>query len=159
MKKKLIYSIAVFVIIYLTTVIFKVPAGNLGYLNLASCLILLLLDHNSPAYAALIASASTALADITLGFGQYALCTFILRAIEGFIIALAYKKNWKYPVVCIILGILIILGYVLNDYLMFANLETVLLSLRLNGIQTVISVLIAIFAEKYLRDIKERYLN
>ena len=159
MKRKTVASAVIFILIYLSTVIFKVPVGNLGYLNLADCLILTLLTHNSPAYAALIASASTSLADLTLGYGQYALCTFILRAVEGYLIAMAHKKNWKYPVVCIILGILIMLGYVVMDYLMFGKLETVVMSLRLNGIQMAVSVIIAIVAERYLTDIKERYLK
>ena len=159
MKKKIIASIVIFLVIYLTTVLFKVPIGNLGYLNLSDCLILVLLTHNSPAYAALIASASTALADVTLGFGQYALYTFLLKAVEGYIIALAHKKNWKYAIVCIILGILIILGYAACDYLLYGNMETVLLSLRFNGLQVIISVIIAIVAEKYLADIKDRYLK
>ena len=77
----------------------------------------------------------------------------------AYLTALGYDKHWKNEVVYIILGILNVVGCSLCDYMLFGTVETLLRSLRIYSVQSLISVVIAIMANRYTKDIKDRYLK
>ena len=150
----------IFAAIYLVAVIFRFDRGLTSHVNLADALIMILLTHSEPPYAAMVAGLSTALADITRGFGYYAPYTFIIKGLGGYLTALGWRKHWKNETVCIIVGILNVIGYSLRDYQIFeVHTERLLQSLAVNGIITAVSVMAAILANRYCADIKDRYLK
>ena len=160
MKKRIITHLIIFAVIYLVAAVFRFDRGLISYVNLSDALIMILLTHSEPPYAAIIAGLSTALADITAGFGYYAPYTFIIKGISGYLTALGWRKHWKNEAVCIIVGILNVIGYSLRDYLIFeVHTERLLQSLAVNGIIMAVSVIAAIIANRYCATIKDRYLR
>ena len=159
MKKKVLTHLAVFTIIFVIAAIYRAESGNVRYINFTDAVIMVLLTHADAPYAAITAGLATSLADIATGYGYYAPYTFILKGITAFLIALGHHKHWKNEAVCIILGILNVVGCSLCDYMLFGTVETLLRSLRIYSVQSLISVVIAIMANRYTKDIKDRYLK
>ncbi|MBQ1304623.1 MAG: ECF transporter S component [Erysipelotrichaceae bacterium] len=157
MKKKVLTHLALFAVIFILAILYRSVSG--GFINLSDAMIMILMTHSVAPYGAITAGLATSLADIVTGHGYYAPYTFIIKGIMAYLTALGYDKHWKNEVVCIILGILNVVGCSLCDYMMFGTVETLLRSLKIYGVQSLISVVIAIMANRYTKDIKDRYLK
>lgn len=157
MKKKVLTHLALFAVIFILAILYRSVSG--GFINLSDAMIMILMTHSVAPYGAITAGLATSLADIVTGHGYYAPYTFIIKGIMAYLTALGYDKHWKNEVVCIILGILNVVGCSLCDYMLFGTVETLLRSLRIYSVQSLISVVIAIMANRYTKDIKDRYLK
>ena len=157
MKKKVLTHLALFAVIFILAILYRSVSG--GFINLSDAMIMILMTHSEAPYRAITAGLATSLADIVTGHGYYAPYTFIIKGIMAYLTALGYDKHWKNEVVCIILGILNVVGCSLCDYMLFGTVETLLRSLRIYSVQSLISVVIAIMANRYTKDIKDRYLK
>ncbi|MBQ2685763.1 MAG: ECF transporter S component [Erysipelotrichaceae bacterium] len=157
MKKKVLTHLALFAVIFILAILYRSVSG--GFINLSDAMIMILMTHSEAPYGAITAGLATSLADIVTGHGYYAPYTFIIKGIMAYLTALGYDKHWKNEVVCIILGILNVVGCSLCDYMLFGTVETLLRSLRIYSVQSLISVVIAIMANRYTKDIKDRYLK
>ena len=157
MKKKVLTHLALFAVIFILAILYRSVSG--GFINLSDAMIMILMTHSMAPYGAITAGLATSLADIVTGHGYYAPYTFIIKGIMAYLTALGYDKHWKNEVVCIILGILNVIGCSLCDYMLFGTVETLLRSLRIYSVQSLISVVIAIMANRYTKDIKDRYLK
>ena len=157
MKKKVLTHLALFAVIFILAILYRSVSG--GFINLSDAMIMILMTHLVAPYGAITAGLATSLADIVTGHGYYAPYTFIIKGIMAYLTALGYDKHWKNEVVCIILGILNVIGCSLCDYMLFGTVETLLRSLKIYGVQSLISVVIAIMANRYTKDIKDRYLK
>ncbi|MBR3351995.1 MAG: ECF transporter S component [Erysipelotrichaceae bacterium] len=157
MKKKVLTHLALFAVIFILAILYRSVSG--GFINLSDAMIMILMTHSVAPYGAITAGLATSLADIVTGHGYYAPYTFIIKGIMAYLTALGYDKHWKNEVVCIILGILNVVGCSLCDYMLFGTVETLLRSLKIYGVQSLISVVIAIMANRYTKDIKDRYLK
>ncbi|MBQ2213387.1 MAG: ECF transporter S component [Erysipelotrichaceae bacterium] len=157
MKKKVLTHLALFAVIFILAILYRSVSG--GFINLSDAMIMILMTHSVAPYGAIMAGLATSLADIVTGHGYYAPYTFIIKGIMAYLTALGYDKHWKNEVVCIILGILNVVGCSLCDYMLFGTVETLLRSLRIYSVQSLISVVIAIMANRYTKDIKDRYLK
>ena len=157
MKKKVLTHLALFAVIFILAILYRSVSG--GFINLSDAMIMILMTHSVAPYGAITAGLATSLADIVTGHGYYAPYTFIIKGIMAYLTALGYDKHWKNEVVCIILGILNVIGCSLCDYMLFGTVETLLRSLRIYSVQSLISVVIAIMANRYTKDIKDRYLK
>ena len=157
MKKKVLTHLALFAVIFILAILYRSVSG--GFINLSDAMIMILMTHSVAPYGAITAGLATSLADIVTGHGYYAPYTFIIKGIMAYLTALGYDKHWKNEVVCIILGILNVIGCSLCDYMLFGTVETLLRSLKIYGVQSLISVVIAIMANRYTKDIKDRYLK
>ena len=157
MKKKVLTHLALFAVIFILAILYRSVSG--GFINLSDAMIMILMTHSVAPYGAITAGLATSLADIVTGHGYYAPYTFIIKGIMAYLTALGYDKHWKNEVVCIILGILNVVGCSLCDYMLFGTVETLLRSLKIYGVQSLISVVIAIMANRYTRDIKDIYLK
>lgn len=156
MKKKVLTHLALFAVIFILAILYRSVSG--GFINLSDAMIMVLMTHTEAPYGAITAGLATSLGDIVTGYGYYAPYTFIIKGIMAYLTALGHDKHWKNEVVCIILGILNVVGCSLCDYMLFGTVETLLRSLRIYGLQSLISVVIAILANRYTEDIKDRYL-
>ena len=157
MKKKVLTHLALFAVIFILAILYRSVSG--GFINLSDAMIMILMTHSVAPYGAITAGLATSLADIVTGHGYYAPYTFIIKGIMAYLTALGYDKHWKNEVVCIILGILNVVGCSLCDYMLFGTVETLLRSLKIYSVQSLISVVIAIMANRYTKDIKDRYLK
>ncbi|MBR2826065.1 MAG: ECF transporter S component [Erysipelotrichaceae bacterium] len=157
MKKKVLTHLALFAVIFILAILYRSVSG--GFINLSDAMIMTLMTNSAAPYGAITAGLAASLADIVTGHGYYAPYTFIIKVIMAYLTALGYDKHWKNEVVCIILGILNVVGCSLCDYMLFGTVETLLRSLKIYGVQSLISVVIAIMANRYTRDIKDIYLK
>ena len=157
MKKKVLTHLALFAVIFILAILYRSVSG--GFINLSDAMIMILMTDSEAPYGAITAGLATSLADIVTGHGYYAPYTFIIKGIMAYLTALGYDKHWKNEVVCIILGILNVVDCSLCDYMLFGTVETLLRSLKIYGVQSLISVVIAIMANRYTKDIKDRYLK
>ena len=70
-------------LVYITTMFIKLPNSIGGYLNLGDGFILLFAGFLHPFTAFLVGGLGSALADLTGGYGTYAIATLIIKGIEG----------------------------------------------------------------------------
>lgn len=104
-------------IICVATFIVKIPSpATNGYFNLGDCFVLLSGWFLGPAYGALAAGLGSALADILSGYAQYALATFIIKAIMAVIAYYVFNTFKKKAFISKLAGgiaaeTLMVLGY------------------------------------------------
>lgn len=92
---------------------------------------------------ALLAGVGAALADILLGWGQYAFFTLIIKGIEASIITLLVRKNAVKLWVYILAGSWMAFGYGLSDVFIGSSLGLFVPSFLANIMQGVLCALIA----------------
>lgn len=104
-------------IICVATFIVKIPSpATNGYFNLGDCFVLLSGWLLGPVYGALAAGIGSALADILSGYVQYALATFIIKAVMAVAAYFIYKALSNKPFMAKITGgftaeAIMVLGY------------------------------------------------
>jgi len=139
--KKMINFLIAVAIIYLSTIFFKYEVGNLGYINVSFTAIMILAVYFSPAYAMLLAGIPAALADITLGYGYYAIYTFVIKTAEGFLIskwAAGKKPQLKHY---FILAMTELVSYVAVDYVLYGR-SMLMFSFVYNLVQIALAILL-----------------
>lgn len=121
MKQKKLQKLAIAAlltaIVCITTYIVKIPSpATNGYFNLGDCFVLLSGWLLGPVYGALAAGLGSALADIISGYVQYALPTFVIKALMAVAAYFVVKALSKKPLTGKILGgitaeAIMVLGY------------------------------------------------
>ena len=91
-------------LVYITTMFIKLPNSIGGYLNLGDGFILLFAGFLHPFTAFLVGGLGSALADLTGGYGTYAIATLIIKGIEGGLIALLVRRNARLRFPAYIIG-------------------------------------------------------
>ena len=92
-------------LVYITTMFIKLPNSIGGYLNLGDGFILLFAGFLHPFTAFLVGGSGSALADLTGGYGTYAIATLIIKGIEGGLIALLVRRNARLRFPAYIIGV------------------------------------------------------
>ncbi len=121
MKQKQLQRLAIAAlltaIVCVATFIVKIPSpATNGYFNLGDCFVLLSGWLLGPVYGALAAGLGSALADILSGYMQYALPTFVIKALMAVAAYFVAKAIFKKPLIGKILGgitaeTIMVLGY------------------------------------------------
>lgn len=142
MLKKVLYACALMLAIFSLGYFFNYKIGNLGYVSLADVFIMLFSNYFIPSYAMLIAAIPCTLCDLALGYNQYALYTFVIKAFEGYSIGYLLNKNKKYITVSVMIGLITTVLSVLTDIYLYGN-GILLISLKKNLIQQFIVLIIA----------------
>ncbi len=96
-----------------STLVIQIPTPTGGFVNLGDTIILLSACLLSPVYAVLSAGIGSMLADLLAGYAQYALATFVIKALMALAACLVFsvtskistKKKWLSPIFTIIAGI------------------------------------------------------
>lgn len=115
--QKLALSALLTAIVCVATYIVKIPSpATNGYFNLGDCFVLLSGWILGPVYGALAAGLGSALADLLSGYAQYALPTFIIKALMAVAAYFVTKALAKKPLTGKILGgiaaeAIMVLGY------------------------------------------------
>ena len=124
------------------TLVLQIPTPTGGFVNLGDTVILLSAFLLSPVYAALSAGVGSLLADILAGYPQYALATFVIKALMGLVACLIFsataksaaKKKYLTPVYCVLAGVcaeaIMIAGYFV--------FEAIILSYGLGAVASVV---------------------
>ncbi len=131
--------------ITLVTMYGMVPIAQ-GYLNLGDAIIMLIATVLPAPLVFLIGGLASGLADVLVGYGQYAPFTFIIKGLEGVLIAVLFmsmKKPWRYVIPFLVAAAWIAIGYALTDAFLYQSWQVGLTSLGYNLFQGVTSAMIA----------------
>ncbi|MFI3284492.1 MAG: ECF transporter S component [Erysipelotrichaceae bacterium] len=124
------------------SIVIPLPAG-MGYINLSDAFIMLISVFTGLHSAMFIAGIGCMIADILLGYSQYALFTLIVKSLEAMVIVITIKKI-KNPYLAFILGgITMIVGYGISDWILSGSLEYLSISMVANFPQALGCVIIA----------------
>jgi uncharacterized membrane protein len=108
-----------------------------------------------PSYAMLVAAIPVTLADILLGYKQYCAFTFIIRAIEGYLIVYLRNKNKNYNLSILVVGILVLFLQVLLDIYLYGT-KIMLTSLLYKSVAMIICIFLAGFTKMFKKKVEDR---
>ncbi len=150
-----ICSLAILII----TIIIVIPIGNYGYLNASDVLIMITSSLFEPSIAMLVAAIPTSLADIINGYGYYALYTFFIKGLEGYMISFLTRKKWNNNLVMLISGLIVLIGYGLADAYRYGSISLVLVSMERNAPQVIIAVIAGLILNPLLKEFKKKLME
>ncbi len=117
-----------------------------GYLNLGDSIIMLLATVLAPTHVFIVGSVGSALADVFLGYSQYALFTFFIKGFEGIIVGylfVYFRINAKKTIPFLVGGLWIAIGYGAVDAFLYSDWGVGVASTSINLIQGLSSAIIA----------------
>ena len=79
MTKKIVKTALLTTLVYIATMIIKIPSPMKGYINVGDCIVLLCGWLLSPGYGFIAAGLGSALAEILSGYVTYAPATFLIK--------------------------------------------------------------------------------
>lgn len=123
---------------------FPLPTG-IGYIHLGDTFVYLSGALLGPIGGALAAGVGSSLADLMLGYGQYAPVTFVIKGLNAFIVGSAFKSMIKSEVAMVkkitvfiisaaLAGTTMVLGYFLYEIVLY-QLAGALPGILMNSIQ------------------------
>lgn len=139
--KRIVIDALFIAIIAIVTAIIALPIGTFGYINLSDAIIMALSVYLGPFDLFLVGSIGASLADIALGYTQYAIFTFAIKGIEALIIAYTFKS--KRPLAYVLGAVWMLVGYGLVDVLLGQDILLFGPSIIANLPQALISVIAA----------------
>lgn len=149
LAKTAVFSSLLFVI----TVYLTIPT-SFGYLNISDAVIIYLASFFPLKSILLISSLSTSVADLFMGYGQYALFTFFIKMSIALTVYLLYQKiKLNYFIVAILAEILMLISYALADVMIFNSWIFFIQSILTNLAQAVGCVIISIVFKVFLRKV------
>lgn len=131
-----------------TTMVISIPLPYGGYIHPGDGFVLLSGFILGPIYGPFAAGIGSMLADLLLGYSQYALATFIIKGLAAFVAAFVYRFLRRKSVVLgsiaagVLAGIIVTVGYfVFESFLMGAG--AAIANSPLNLVQNVAGILIS----------------
>ncbi|MDH6366782.1 MULTISPECIES: ECF transporter S component [Breznakia] len=144
---------------FLATVIIVLPMPGMGYVNFGDSIIYLFACTLNPLAAFFVGGVGSALADIYLGYTQFAIFTLIIKGIEGCVVAyLFHKIKTTYRVAAFVCGALIMIaGYYVTDVILLQDFIAALPSIQGNLVQGGVCVIFALLAYQPFVRIANKY--
>ena len=131
-------------VVAVVTIMIVIPLGSNGYLNLGDSIILLLSCVTAPLAMFVIGGVGSALADVFLGYPQYALFTWLIKGGEGMLVAWLVQQRKYNRFISFVIGVSwLAWGYALVDYLFYGETSVFWASLLLNYLQGALAILVA----------------
>lgn len=127
------------------TYIIRVPSPT-GYIHPGDSFVILSGIILGPIYGALSAGSGSMLADLLAAYPQFAVATFIIKALTAFICALIYR-HFKRKIHSVIIagilgGIVVTLGYFTVEYFMY-GFGGALSGIPLNTVQNLFGIILS----------------
>ena len=149
-------------LVLVVTMFVKIPIPfGPGYIHLGDAVIYLA-SMLGGGYGFLVGGIGTALADILSGYASYAIASFIVHGIQGYLFALLYhRKNgltrFQFILGAFIIGILtVVLGYFITDVILTGQPLAALISAGFNVLQvaagSIVAGLLFVPLKKWLKD-------
>ena len=131
-----------------------------GFMNFGDILVMSFGLLFAPQWA-LLAGIGAALADILLGYGQYAIFTFVIKGFEAFLIALLFMRTkTRLNVLYFILaGGLMALGYFGTEIILYGSIAIALPNLPYNLLQGLVCAIIAYLIQPLVLKLKHSYFK
>ncbi len=148
-SKKLVYHSLLIGIIFIVITFISIPT-SIGYVNIGDSLMMLLACVLPLKSAIIICAMGAGLADITLGYYQYFIFTLIIKSVMVIIVnKLKFNNIIKFTIASIVAMLL----YGIVDCILFSSLNYFTVSVGLNSIQAVASVIIALLLQPCLKEV------
>lgn len=146
--------------IFVFTAFVSFPIGSFGYLNIGDSIIMLFASLFSPILAFFIAGTASLMADISLGYAQYAIFTFVIKGLEAFVVSLLIKKLGvnKQILAFVLAGLIVMIGYGLTDVFLTGEWYLFIESITFNAVQVVASIVIATIAFPLFTKVMKKYM-
>ena len=146
-------------LVFLATWLLKVPNGIQGYFNLGDGFLLLFASVLNPFLAFMVGGVGSALADITGGYGMYALFTLLIKGMEAVLVSwLVCRGRSSFRYVAYILGgLLMVGGYFLADAYINQSWQLSLTGIPGNLVQAAAGYVIALAAYPLLQKRMHRH--
>lgn len=153
--KKIVICGLAMAVIFIFTAFIAIPIGQFGYVNIGDSGILLFASILNPFLAFLVGGIGSALADLYLGYTQYALFTFLVKGLEGVIVSLFFQ-NFKDKIrfIGFVLAVIgMVGGYYLTDSFLYCDFIVALGGIGFNALQGFVSLVLSLivypFFSKY----------
>lgn len=163
--KKLAFTGLFIALVFVMTIIIRIPSPTGGYINIGDCAVLTAGIILGPVYGALAAGIGSAISDIVAGAAIYAPGTLIIKALMALVVGLFYRKcknNYKLVLLLVLSELIMLVGYFFYDALILSLTggEQVFLAsaeeIVGNSLQGAIGVFGAIMLRRLFEDILEK---
>ncbi|MEG0564249.1 ECF transporter S component [Anaerorhabdus sp.] len=146
-------------LVFVTTMYIKVPNNLGGYFNLGDSMLMLFSSVLNPFYAFVVGGIGSALADVIGGYAQYAIPTLIIKGIEAVFVSILFMKfgNKIKWVAYVGATIIMVSGYFLAEWVMYADALVSLSAVPANVIQGIAGAIIALVLLKKVSQLTENY--
>lgn len=146
-------------IVFLLTVFIVLPMPGMGYVNFGDSGVLLFASILNPLAASVVGGVGSAMADIYLGYSQYAIFTLIIKGFEGFVVAYLFRRlPTRFRLLSFVVGMIIMIaGYYITDVIMLGDFIAVLPAVQGNLVQGSVSVVLAAIAQTTFQKIALRH--
>lgn len=139
--KKIVLSSMLAALVFIATIIIRIPMPSIGYVNLGDCFVLISGWVLGPIYGGLAAGIGSAIADLSAGWVSYAPATFAIKALMAIVayyigVKLAKtKENILLKIVsAVVAEIVMIGGYLVFEGILY-GFGTALVNIPFNAIQ------------------------
>ena len=154
-RRKIILTSLAWLTLLGFTVIPAVSLGNLGYINGCDLVIMAVCVYMKPSVAMLYASSATALADLLLGQGVFSPYTFVIRALQGWLIGFMAQKGARRISIVLVSGCVVLFGYAAATLIMYGSWQVALTETLYNLIQVVIAIIASLLLQRYDNTIRD----
>lgn len=147
--KKMITTSLFTALVCIFTIVIQIPVSlTQGYINIGDSMCILSVLLVGP-WGIFSAGVGSFLADIICGYQIYAIPTLIIKSLAAFLVYISFTKlflyNKKYLLISAILGeIVMILGYLLFDFIYYKSLVVALTASVSSVIQASVSIVLAV---------------
>lgn len=157
-KTKRIVLTALFIaIMACLTMVISIPIASFGYINLSDMLIYLISSTSMLSFSIAVSGIGCMLADIFLGYSQYAIITLFAKGLEAFTsFYLVNKKRWNIYISYMFAGMVMLCTYAIGDCILTGDLKTFTVSFLANLPQAVVCIVLAILSYKHFKKIMEK---
>lgn len=134
-------------LVFLATLLMKIPNGIQGYVHLGDGFILLFATLVNPFFAFFIGGVGSALADIAGGYAIYFFPTLLIKGLEAILVSyMIHKFGVKSRYISYIIGCFIMVGgYIIADALINQSWQVSLTGVPANILQALAGYGIALF--------------
>ncbi|MDR1773502.1 MAG: ECF transporter S component [Clostridioides sp.] len=160
--RSMIITALMIALVCLATLVIQIPTLGQGYVNIGDCVIMVSAIVFGPIPGMIAGGVGSALADILGGYAYWAVFTLVIKGLEGLIIGIIYNKykNKLAMLVSILIGsIIMISGYFLAGGYINGSFVVALSSIIPNGIQAIISMIIAMPFSYFIQKIYTKESN
>lgn len=156
--KDLSYRAIMIALVSITTMFLSFPIGGLGYLNLGDVVIMIGASVFGPISSFIFGGFGSALADLFMGYSQYALFTFFIKGLEGLVFSYLYIKGKK-TLAFVAMAIIILLGYGFTDVVLTGEIASLLPSIAANSVQVISAIIVSVLLIPLVSERLRKQLN
>ncbi|SCI15627.1 MULTISPECIES: ECF transporter S component [unclassified Romboutsia] len=146
--KKIVLNGLMIALVCISTMAIQIPVpGTHGYVNIGDSIIFVTSILFGPISGFLAGGMGSAFADILSGYTHWALFTFIIKGLEGYIVGMLAKKGdtiFKNVSSTIIGAIIMVLGYFIAGAFLEGSFAVSSTSIPSNSIQGIVSIIVSL---------------